>query len=99
MKKTINTSVLGISFLAVNAQVQVTSKNFDLESQNKHKNWQFGEAGIDSQTGNVFIKLKQPECDKSETFWTLESKISFHRGSRLLDLVNYIAKGKQDEPK
>lgn len=36
---------------------------------------------------------------KSETFWTLESKISFHRGSRLLDLVNYIAKGKQDEPK
>ena len=70
MKKTIITSVFGISLLALNAQVEVTAKSFDLESQNKHKNWQFGEAGIDAQTGNVFIKMKQPECDKSETFWT-----------------------------
>lgn len=70
MKKTIITSAFGLSFLALNAQVEVTSKSFDLESQNKHKNWQFGEAGIDSQTGTVFIKMKQPECDKSETFWT-----------------------------
>ncbi len=70
MKKKFITTVLGISTLALNAQVEVTSKSFDLESQNKHKNWQFGEAGIDSQTGNVFIKMKQPECDKSETFWT-----------------------------
>jgi hypothetical protein len=70
MKKIIITSAFGISFFALNAQVEVTSKSFDLESQNKHKNWQFGEAGIDSQTGTVFIKMKQPECDKSETFWT-----------------------------
>ncbi len=70
MKKTIITSVFGISLLALNAQVEVTSKSFDLESQNKHKNWQFGEAGIDTLTGSVFIKMKQPECDKSETFWT-----------------------------
>lgn len=70
MTKTIITVAFSISLLGLNAQVQVTSKNFDLESQNKHKNWQFGEAGIDPQTGSVFIKMKQPECNKTEGFWS-----------------------------
>lgn len=34
-----------------------------------------------------------------DLFWTLENQVLPHRGSRLLDLINYVAKGKQDEPK
>jgi hypothetical protein len=68
MKKLIITSVLGLSFLALNAQVEVTTKSFDLESQNKHKNWRVGEAGIDSKTGNVFVNMLQPYCDATVSY-------------------------------
>lgn len=49
--------------LGASAQVEVTTKSFDLESQNKHKNWRFGDAGIESGTGNVYVKMFIPECD------------------------------------
>lgn len=68
MKKLIITSVLGVSFLALNAQVEVTTKSFDLESQNKHKNWRVGDAGIDSKTGNVFVNMLQPYCDATASY-------------------------------
>jgi hypothetical protein len=70
MKKVILTTVLLISALALHAQIEVTTKNLDLEPLNKHKNWLIGEAGVDQSSGNVYIKMKQTECDKSETFWT-----------------------------
>lgn len=62
MKKTIITTAFGISFLALNAQVEVTTKNFDLESVDKHKKWQFKGAGIDPQSGKTYINFIQPEC-------------------------------------
>ncbi len=68
MKKTIITTVLGLSFLTLNAQVEVSTKSFDLESQNKHKNWRVGDAGIDSQTGNVFVNMLQPYCDATTSY-------------------------------
>lgn len=70
MKKVVFTSLLLISCLALNAQIEITTKNLDLEPLNKHKNWLIGEAGVDQSSGNIFIKMKQTECDKSETFWT-----------------------------
>lgn len=68
MKKIIITSALGLSFLALNAQVEVTTKSFDLESQNKHKNWRVGEAGIDPKTGNVFVNMLQVYCDATTSY-------------------------------
>lgn len=53
MKKTFITTVLGLSFLASGAQVEVTTKSFDLESVDKHKKWQFKGASIDSQSGKL----------------------------------------------
>lgn len=70
MKKTIITTLLGISFLAANAQVEVSTKNLDLEAVNKHKRWDFGEAGFDSSTGSVFVKFKQNVPDETRNkFW------------------------------
>lgn len=63
MKKTILISALCFSTLIISAQVEVSSKSFDLESQNKHKNWRAREAGIDAKTGNVYVKMLQPSCD------------------------------------
>jgi len=68
MKKTILTAIIGISFLALSAQVEVTTKSFDLESQNKHKNWRIGYTRIDSETGNILVNMQQTECDKSVGF-------------------------------
>lgn len=65
MKKTILISALCFSTLIISAQVEVSSKSFDLESQNKHKNWRAREAGIDATTGNVYVKMVQPICDVS----------------------------------
>lgn len=88
MKKTIITTVLGFSFLTLNAQVEVTTKSFDLESQNKHKNWRVGDAGIDSQTGNVFVNMLQPYCDATASYneitfrglgWNID-KLVFNNG-------------------
>lgn len=67
MKKTIITSVLGISFMALNAQVEVTSKNFDLESQNKHKSWFIKGANTDKETGKTYINFVKGQCDVSTT--------------------------------
>ncbi len=65
MKKTIITAVFGLSFLALNAQVEVSTKSFDLESQNKHKNWQIGYTSIDSKTNNISVNMQQANCDKT----------------------------------
>lgn len=34
-----------------------------------------------------------------DLFWKLESQVAPHRGTRLLELVNYVSKGRQDESK
>lgn len=64
-----NIIAIALTVFGINAygQVTVSTKSFDLESQNKHKNWQIGEAGIDSLTGNVFVKMKQPVCETSNS--------------------------------
>lgn len=67
MKKSIISSVFGLMLLTLNAQVEVTTKNFDLESVDKHKKWQFRGAGIDSLTGKTYINFIQPVCDVSVT--------------------------------
>ncbi len=74
MKRILLNALLLVAGSTAFAQLQVSTKNLDLEPLNKHKGWQFGEAGFDSSTGNVFIKFKQPECDKSSTFWTTTYK-------------------------
>ncbi len=70
MKNLIITSALVISSLILHAQIEVTTKNLDLEPLNKHKNWLIGEAGVDQSSGNVFIKMKQSENDETRNaFW------------------------------
>lgn len=53
------------------AQVEITTKSFELASQNKHKDWKILEAGRDQQTKEIFIKFGKPACDVSKTggFW------------------------------
>lgn len=72
--KTLAVSLLLITSTSATAQLQLSYKTLDLEPLGKHKNWQFGEAGLDPATGTVYVKMKQPECDKSETFWTTSYK-------------------------
>jgi hypothetical protein len=52
------------------AQVNVTTKNFELESVNKHKGWIIIEAGRDSITNKIFVKFAQSICDQTNNAWT-----------------------------
>lgn len=45
------------------AQIKVTTKSFDLESVNKHKNWKVIDAGVDSASKKVYVKFAMPQCD------------------------------------
>ncbi len=48
MKKFISTCAGFLISFVIHAQVEVTTKSFELASQNKHKNWFIIEAGRDS---------------------------------------------------
>ncbi len=67
MKKLILTNAAILASLFLQAQVEVTSKSFDLESQNKHKNWFIKGAGIDSLTRKAYINFVQAQCVSSST--------------------------------
>jgi hypothetical protein len=67
MKKTALFFMMLTATLLSNAQVEVTTKSFDLESVDKHKKWQFRGAGIDTKTGKTYINFIQPECLASST--------------------------------
>lgn len=63
MKKNIVFAILLIAVMQVKAQVEFTTKNFDLESQNKHKNWKIIDAGVDKSTKKIYVKFASPSCD------------------------------------
>lgn len=63
---------LSLTFLAssllASAQVEVSSKSLDLEPLKKHKNWRVGDAGIDPNTGHVFVNMLQAYCDATSSY-------------------------------
>lgn len=64
--KNILTITFGLLFSqALLAQVEVSTKSFELESQNKQKGWYVLEAGKEGNSGDVFVKLGKPKCDVS----------------------------------
>lgn len=67
MKKTIASALVGLTSLTLHAQVEVTTKNFDLESQDKHKNWLIRGANVDSVSGQTQINFVQPKCNASHS--------------------------------
>lgn len=70
MKKLTALSIALGATLFLNGQVTVTTKSFELESQNKHKGWNIIDAGRDATTNRIFIKFGQPVCDESKSAWT-----------------------------
>jgi hypothetical protein len=70
MKKIILTNAAIIASLFLRAQVEVTTKSFELASQNKHKNWGIIDAGRDSITHEIYIKFAQSICDMNKNIWT-----------------------------
>lgn len=81
MKKIIITQLAIAASFCLQAQVEVTTKSFDLESQNKHKNWSVGEASIEPATGKVSVKMIQAFCDAeadvTRTFTTITTEYTF----------------------
>lgn len=47
------------------AQVEVKIKSLDLESINKHKNWNIIDAGVDPNNKQSFVKFAQLKCNTS----------------------------------
>lgn len=70
MKKFIITQLAIAASICLQAQVEITTKSFELASQNKHKNWGIIEAGRDSNTQEIYIKFAQSICDVSKSVWT-----------------------------
>ncbi len=70
MKKFISTCAGFLISFVIHAQVEVTTKSFELASQNKHKNWFIIEAGRDSINHEIYIKFAQSICDVNKSFWT-----------------------------
>ncbi len=70
MKKLILTNAAILASLFLQAQVEVTTKNFELASQNKHKNWAIIDAGRDSITHEIYVKFAQSICDMNKNVWT-----------------------------
>lgn len=52
------------------AQVEVSTKSFELESINKHKGWGIIDAGRDPVSNNIYIKFAQSICDETKSIWT-----------------------------
>lgn len=69
MKKLWTISIAIAAAIELCAQVSVTTKSFELESQNKHKGWSIMDAGRDDNN-QVYIKFSQPICDESKSAWT-----------------------------
>lgn len=63
MKKVILSSIALVASLCLKAQVEVTTKSFELEGQNKHKGWSILEAGREEGTGDIFVKFAKAVCD------------------------------------
>ncbi|MFN7312869.1 MAG: hypothetical protein ACK5UI_05240 [Bacteroidota bacterium] len=70
MKKSILTCVAALMGFVLQAQVEITTKSFELASQNKHKNWSIIDAGRDSITNEIYIKFAQSICDVNKNMWT-----------------------------
>lgn len=70
MKKILFTIAFSMSLFSAFAQVEVSTKNFDLESQKKHKQWRFTDAVIDPQNGNVVVSMAKFECDLTSGYNT-----------------------------
>jgi hypothetical protein len=56
-------------FLSLHAQVEISTKSFELESQHKHKGWTIMDAGRDDNN-EIYIKFSQPLCDETKNAWT-----------------------------
>jgi hypothetical protein len=69
MKKLGLTSLALWGCLYLLAQVEITTKTFELESQNKHKGWSILDAGRDNNN-QIYIKFSQPLCDETKNGWT-----------------------------
>ncbi len=63
MKKLLSLALLISAAGLAKAQLQVTSKGFDLESVNKHKGWKIIDAGVDNTSQKVYVKFASPSCD------------------------------------
>jgi len=74
MKKFLLNALMLVAGSSAFAQLQVSTKSFDLESQNKHKGWKIIESGIDEQTQKTFIKFSQAVCDASNGINTITFK-------------------------
>lgn len=70
MKKILLLLAAGIAHQWLMAQVNLTTKSFELESINKHKGWGIIDAGLDPVTNNIYIKFAQSICDESKSVWT-----------------------------
>ena len=71
MKKLLFATTLSLSFsFASIAQVELTTKNFELESIKKHKDWNIIDAGLDVESGKVYVKFSQSICDQTKNAWT-----------------------------
>ena len=66
--KTVSIICLAASMLlnTANAQLQVSTKSFDLESINRNKNW-YLYSGFSDANGNPVIKIGQSKCDQSRS--------------------------------
>lgn len=63
MQKCILTGIVLCFITNTQAQLNVSTKNFELESVNKHKNWKIIEAGVEKNTQKTFVKFASPSCD------------------------------------
>lgn len=69
MKKIILANIALLASLCLHAQVEVSTKSFELESQNKHKGWSILDAGRD-ENNQIYVKFSQPVCDVTRSAWT-----------------------------
>lgn len=69
MKNTLSLGLLLAISFSLQAQVEVTTRSFELESQNKHKEWKIIDAGRDA-SNEIYIKFAKPICDMSKDTWT-----------------------------
>jgi hypothetical protein len=63
MKRILLNALLLLAGSTAFAQLQVSTKSFDLESQNKHKGWVIIDAGIDEKSQKTYLKFASPSCD------------------------------------
>ncbi|WP_304068415.1 hypothetical protein [Pedobacter glucosidilyticus] len=74
MKKLLLIALMVVAGSSAFAQLKVSTKSLDLESQNKHKGWKIIDAGVDEQSQKTYIKFSQAVCDASSGFNTITFK-------------------------